>query len=102
MTECALETDVGIRVPDVAWASPDFMSRHAEAMNTFARAPELCIEALSPANSRPEMQGKTEAYLAAGALEVWLIAEDGTVEMLDEGGRLAESSLGITIGPLPP
>jgi len=56
---------------------------------------------LSPSNSRPEMQQKTVAYLAAGAIEVWIVAEDGAVEMFNGGGRIAESSLGIVMGPMP-
>jgi Uma2 family endonuclease len=99
-TECALETDVGVRVPDVAWASPDFMSRYG-TMSPLPRAPELCVEVLSPSNSEPEMQAKTAAYLAAGAVEVWLVAEDGTVEILDERGRVAASSLGFALGAPP-
>jgi Uma2 family endonuclease len=99
-TECAVETDIGVRVPDVAWASPDFMSRYG-TMSPLPHAPELCIEVLSPSNSEPEMQQKTAAYLAAGAIEVWLVKEDGTVEMLSERGEVATSALGIAIGALP-
>jgi Uma2 family endonuclease len=47
------------------------------------------------------MEEKKAAYLAAGATEVWLVAPDGTVEMFDESGRIAASSLGITLGPPP-
>jgi len=71
MTECGIETDIGIRVPDVAWASSEFMRRHGTA-TPLPRAPELCVEVLSPTNSRPEIEQKTAAYLAAGAIEVWL------------------------------
>lgn len=39
--------------------------------------------------------------LAAGAIEVRLVKEDGTVEMLNERGRVAASSLGIAIGAPP-
>lgn len=70
-------------------------------LSALPRAPELCVEVLSPSNTEPEMQQKTAAYLAAGALEVWLVKEDGTVEILNERGRVAASSLGIAIGPLP-
>ena len=28
ITECSIETEIGVRVPDVAWASADFMARH--------------------------------------------------------------------------
>jgi Uma2 family endonuclease len=98
MTECGIETDIGIRVPDVAWASTEFMSLHGTT-SPLPRAPELCVEVLSPTNSRPEIEQKTAAYLAAGAIEVWLVAEDGTVEMLDERGRVAASRLGIAVVP---
>lgn len=100
ITECAIETDLGIRVPDVAWASPDFMRLHG-TMSPLPRAPELCVEVLSPANSPPEMRQKTAAYLAAGATEVWLVAESGTIEILNEQGRIETSSLGIEM-TLPP
>src|SRR5690606_24498794 len=50
ITQCAIETDLGIRVPDVVWASPEFMRRHG-TVSPLPRAPELCIEVLSPANS---------------------------------------------------
>jgi hypothetical protein len=43
------------------------------------------------------MQEKTAAYLAAGALEVWLVTEDGTIEMFDASGRVETSSLGIAL-----
>lgn len=98
ITECAIETDLGIRAPDVAWASAEFMRRHGTA-SPLPRAPELCVEVLSASNSAPEMRQKTAAYLAAGAVEVWLVAEDGTVEMLDRHGRVATSSLGIALTP---
>lgn len=100
LTACAIETRIGVRVPDVAWASPEFMSRHG-TRSPLPRAPELCIEVLSPTNSQLQMQQKTAAYLAAGATEAWLIAEDGTIGMFDSGGRVAESALGIALGPLP-
>ncbi|HZF30883.1 MAG TPA: Uma2 family endonuclease [Gammaproteobacteria bacterium] len=98
-TECGVETEIGVRVPDVAWASPEFMSRYG-TMSPLPRAPELCIEVLSPTNTEPEMQQKIAAYLAAGALEVWLVKEDGAVEMQTERGRVAASSLGIDLGSL--
>jgi Uma2 family endonuclease len=99
-TECAVETDIGVRLPDVAWSSSDFMRRYG-TMSPLPRAPELCVEVLSPSNTEPEMQQKTAAYLAAGAIEVWLVAEDGTVQMLDASGPVTASSLGIAIGALP-
>lgn len=100
MTECAIETDAGIRAPDVAWASLEFMTRYGAA-SPLPRAPELCIEVLSPANSQPEMREKSAAYLAAGAIEVWLVAQDGLIDMLGSRGRLAQSALVTGMEPLP-
>jgi Uma2 family endonuclease len=76
------------------------MSRYGTT-SPLPRAPELCVEVLSPTNSRPEMREKTAAYLAAGAVEVWLVAEDGTVEMFGAAGRIESSALGFVLGPPP-
>ena len=67
-----IANSAGLLVPDVAWASPEFVSRQDEAM-PFTRAPELCIEVASPSNSRKELNEKIAAYLAAGAVEAWIV-----------------------------
>jgi Uma2 family endonuclease len=98
ITECPVETEIGVRVPDVVWASREFLARHA-TRDAFAQAPELCVEVVSPSNTGLEMREKTAAYLAAGAREVWLMAEDGTIEMFDEHGRVEKSGFGIALTP---
>lgn len=65
-TECSVETDIGVRVPDVAWASADFMRLHGTT-TPFPSAPDLCIEVVSPSNTTAVMQEKIAAYLAAAA-----------------------------------
>ena len=72
LVEPGIATATGLFVPDLAWASAQFMSAHA-GETPLRRAPELCIEVLSPSNSRKEMEEKRAAYLAAGAQEVWLV-----------------------------
>jgi Uma2 family endonuclease len=98
ITECPVVTGIGVRVPDVAWASREFVARHGSP-DAFPSAPELCVEIVSQSNSALEIREKTAAYLTAGAREVWLVAEDGTVEMFDGGGRIERSSLGIALTP---
>jgi Uma2 family endonuclease len=93
-TECPIETEIGIRVPDVAWASPEFMSRCGMA-TPLPNAPELCVEILSPSNSAAEMNEKVAAYLTAGAREVWLVDESSNLEIITERGRESASTLGI-------
>ena len=100
ITECSVETRIGVRVPDVAWASRDFIARHGVA-NPFPSAPEICVEVLSPSNSTAEMNEKVSAYLEAGAIEVWLVREDGGVEILTTIGPSPSSSFGIKL-VLPP
>jgi hypothetical protein len=42
------------------------------------------------------MREKIAAYFAAGAREVWLVGEDGTIEIRDRRGIVATSEFGIT------
>ncbi len=71
ITEAPIVTPAGLFLPDVAWASPSFMSAHPES--PLMRAPEICIEVVSPSNSVKELSEKRDAYLAAGAGEVWIV-----------------------------
>ena len=63
----------------------------------FRVAPDVCVEVLSPANTRPEMAAKTAAYLAAGAREVWLVGEDGVREIHTSSDRMSVSRLGFEL-----
>jgi Uma2 family endonuclease len=99
-TECPVETEIGVRVPDVVWASAEFMRRHGQE-GEFRAGPELCVEVLSPTNTRPEMREKVAAYLAAGAREVWVVGYDGVPEIDTSAGRAQASALGFELPPAP-
>ncbi|HVJ31021.1 MAG TPA: Uma2 family endonuclease [Gammaproteobacteria bacterium] len=99
-TECPVETDIGVRVPDVVWASPEFMQRHGTESG-FRAGPDLCVEVLSPTNTRAEIGEKVAAYLAAGSREVWVVGDDGVPEIHTTDGRIAASTLGFDL-PRPP
>ena len=96
LTECPVLTDIGVRVPDVVWASGQFMTRH-RGLSPLPRAPEICVEVLSPSNVQAEITEKTRAYLAAGAEEVWLVAENGTVRFIDGSGEKAQSRFPVAL-----
>ena len=98
--EVPILTDIGVRVPDVAWASDAFMAGVGD-VSPLPRAPEICIEIVSESNSQTETEEKTRAYLAAGATEVWMVSEEGGVRYFDQSGERAESACGVSI-PLPP
>ena len=96
MTECPVLTDIGVRVPDVVWASRSFMDRHRGA-SPLPRAPEICVEVISPSNVEAEILEKTRAYLAAGALEVWRVAETGAVRIIDASGEQPRSRFPVVV-----
>jgi Uma2 family endonuclease len=96
LTECSILTRIGIRVPDVAWASPSFMQTFGE-ITPYTRAPEICVEILSPSNVDAETVEKTAAYLAAGADEVWLVSEDGGIRFIGLLGHQAKSRFPVAL-----
>jgi Uma2 family endonuclease len=76
LVECSISTEDGVRVADVAWVSNRRL-KEIGGQTPFAKAPEICVEIKSPSNSWAEMHLKAGHYLAAGALEVWIVTLDG-------------------------
>jgi Uma2 family endonuclease len=72
-SECSIQTRDGVRVADVAWASADFLARHGD-VTPFPQAPELCVEIVSPSNTKAEIDYKVSLYFAQGAQEVWVVS----------------------------
>jgi Uma2 family endonuclease len=97
IVECCVLTTDGVRVPDVAWASADFMARHGD-LSPFPQAPEICVEVRSPSNTDAEMAYKTALFLKAGAIEVWIVDEDGARLVFDAQGERAGSAFGVVLG----
>jgi Uma2 family endonuclease len=77
VTECPLSTSDGVKAIDVAWLAPH---RHQEVLSVscLVRAPEICVEVLSPSNTSEEISEKIALYFESGAREVW-ICEQGTM-----------------------
>jgi Uma2 family endonuclease len=80
-SETPVLTSDGIKVPDATWVS----AVYAQELETrdplvLERAPEICVEVLSPSNSKPEMEEKRALYFEAGAHEVWICRRDGKME----------------------
>ena len=92
LPECPIQTAKGVKAADVAWASELYMEAHGQE-NPYLKAPELCIEVLSPSNSLIEMEEKRELYFARGALEVWLCDEQGHLNFFDCTRQLPSSHL---------
>jgi len=76
---CPMQTSEGVRVADVTWISKERRAPNKRA-TVLPIAPEICVEVLSPSNTREEMLGKMTLYYAKGAQEVWLCDEEGRME----------------------
>ena len=98
--EVSIVTPAGVLAPDVAWASPEFM--HARGFETpYTRAPELCVEVVSPSNSRRELEEKRNAYFAAGAEEVWIVyPKSKRCEFYNKQGLTAQSRYAVDVSDL--
>ncbi|MGF1547141.1 MAG: Uma2 family endonuclease [Thiotrichales bacterium] len=90
ITECSIDTPKGVKVADVAWGSSAFVAEQGD-LTPFTKAPEICIEIVSPSNTFLEMQDKVLLYLAKGAKEVWLVKERGTTAIYRSEGEVTES-----------
>ena len=98
-TELAVQTKNGVRVPDVAWGSDEFVKN--EIRNICASsAPQICVEIISSSNTQAEMKNKIALFIEAGAREVWLVDEQGHVEFFDGNGRRDGSSFNIVVEKL--
>ena len=98
-TELAIQTTMGVRVPDVSWGSDGYVQKHIREV--FAsNAPEICVEIISPSNSQEEMLDKIRLFINAGAREVWLVTEDGSVSYYDETGKISISFYEINLNKL--
>lgn len=90
--ECSILTSEGVRVADVAWASDEFIEEFGD-VTPFPKAPEICVEIKSPANSKGEMDEKIRLYLEKGAQEVWIVDLNGKTEFYSHVGKIKKSKL---------
>lgn len=99
--EVAIQTSIGVRVPDVCWFTTAFYQLHRHD-DTLSNAPEICVEVLSPGNTGVEMQSKVRAYIEAGAKEVWLVELSGSIRFFSPAGEVRESGFcpGVSLAPV--
>ena len=74
--ECPISTSEGIKVADVAWTSKARLARIG-GRTALKGAPEICVEVISPRNTRAEIEEKRRLYFDAGAKEVWICERGG-------------------------
>ncbi|GAA5147220.1 Uma2 family endonuclease [Prosthecobacter algae] len=74
--ECPISTTDGIKVADVAWVSKKRLLKIG-GRTALSGAPEICVEVISPGNTRGEIEEKRRLYFEAGAKEVWICDKRG-------------------------
>lgn len=92
ITECSVQTSDGVKVADVAWASAAFIEEFGYT-TPYIQAPELCIEIVSPSNSKVEIAGKVDLYLAKGAREVWVVYDNNVMDVFTYKGQVEDSAM---------
>lgn len=90
--ECSILTSEGVRVADVAWASDEFVAEFGD-VTPFPKAPEICVEIKSPANTQAEMEEKIRLYLEKGAQEIWIVDLKGKADFYSHTGKIKKSKL---------
>ncbi len=97
VSECPISTREGVKAIDVAWCSREKWERLGDQV-CFREAPEICVEIISPTNTKGEMAEKKTLYFEEGAEEVWFCELDGRMTFhlgadqpaSEESGRLPD------------
>lgn len=92
VVECPIETPEGVKVPDIAAASPQHKQAIIESIS-LNFAPEICVEVMSFSNTEEEMCEKRDLYFAKGAHEFWLCGEFGHMSFYTRTGQVEKSLL---------
>ena len=92
--------DVGRRLPDVAWLSPERAAlRDPNDEGPLPFAPDFVVEVVSPSDRRSQQEAKMQTWMANGVRLAWLIdpfegvadiyREDGSHEQLPRPATLS-------------
>ena len=98
-TELAIQTSKGVRVPDVSWGADEYVQQHIKEVFASS-APEICVEIISPSNTKKEILGKIRLFINAGAKEVWIVTEEGGISYFDKSGEISFSAYAINLNKL--
>ena len=91
LTESPVSTADGVKGADVVWVSRSRFST-IDRKSCLTGAPEICVEVLSPDNTRLEMAEKKALYFAAGAKEVWFCDGDGVMTFFTSAASRGQKS----------
>lgn len=89
--ECAVLTSDGVKGLDLAWITEERVERGLKG-EVLTIAPEICVEVVSPSNTRQEMESKRALYFEAGADEVWICDQQGRLHFFLKGNEESEDN----------
>jgi Uma2 family endonuclease len=93
LQEFAIQTEDGVKVPDVVWLTPEELAT-ARDVSITDKAPRICVGVNSKGNTAKEIGEKARLYFAQGAKEVWVCDLKGNVSFLTEkDGPVSHSCL---------
>jgi Uma2 family endonuclease len=85
-----------VRGPDVSYYSAERLPLGKRVVKYHDLPPDLCVEVVSPSNTKRQLRDKIQEYFAAGVRMVWRVdPEDRSVTVLtrpDQGQTLHESA----------
>jgi len=84
IVECPISTREGVKVADTVWISARRLAQ-VGGRSALSGAPEICVEVVSPSNTRNELAEKRRLYFAAGAKEVWICERGGKLRFFLKG-----------------
>jgi Uma2 family endonuclease len=85
LVECPVSTSDGVKLVDAAWMSRERYEPMRE-FKVYETAPEICVEILSPSNTRAEIEERRELCFEIGCLEFWTVGATGKVRFFPPGG----------------
>jgi Uma2 family endonuclease len=89
-----------VKGADVAWISPARIKRGLKG-EVLTIAPEICVEVISPKNSRQEMEDKRALYFEAGADEVWFCDKTGMMHFFLKSSPETEAKASLLCPAMP-
>lgn len=92
LQEFPVDTSENVKAPDVIWISGERFEKVREKVSSPI-APEICVEVMSPGNTKQHVLHKGQLYFEAGAEEFWICDDHGNIEFYNSEGRLERSAL---------
>ena len=92
-SEYPLQTAKGVKAIDAVWVSRDRLGQKPKGSLIHLIAPEICVEVLSPKNSRAEINEKIRLYFERNAQECWICDRKGNMTFFAPTGQIDRSRL---------